>query len=131
MSRRKLPIGEHAGAALLLLVLWGLALMLPIGIQAWGNNAQRLIVNRAVDTLPYDIRPFFEANRNFLVQHVNDPMNQLDKHPNERQNHFIELDKYGKFPFDALPRNYKAAVTKYSKSKIDATGLLSWEIDGY
>ena len=116
---------------MLLLVLWGLALMLPIGIHAWGNNAQRLIVNRAVDTLPYDIRPFFEANRNFLIQHVNDPMNQLDKHPNERQNHFIELDKYGKFPFDALPRSYKAAVAKYSKSKIDATGLLPWQIGVY
>lgn len=98
---------------------------------AWGNNAQRLIVNHAVDTLPADLRPFFEANRNFLIQHVNDPLNLLDKHPNERQNHFIELDRYGKFPFDALPRNYKAALAKYSKSKIDSTGLLPWQIGVY
>ena len=103
----------------------------PAELRAWGNNAQRLIVNRAVDTLPAEIRPFFEANRNYFVQHVNDPMNMLDKHPNERQNHFIELDKYGKFPFEALPRNYKAAVAKFSKSKIDATGLLPWQIGVY
>jgi len=105
--------------------------LFPAELKAWGNNAQRLIVNRAVDTLPAEIRPFFEANRNYFVQHVNDPMNMLDKHPNERQNHFIELDKYGKFPFEALPRNYKAAVAKYSKSKIDSTGLLPWQIGVY
>jgi len=129
MPRGKLPTSIRIGTAMLLVVSLGLGL--PIAIHAWGNNAQRLIVNRAVDTLPYEVRPFFEANRNFLVQHVNDPMNQLDKHPNERQNHFIELDKYGKFPFDALPRNYKAAVTKYGKAKIDATGLLPWQIGVY
>ena len=117
-----------------LCLLVGLVFVLslfPAELKAWGNNAQRLIVNRAVDTLPAEIRPFFEANRNYFVQHVNDPMNMLDKHPNERQNHFIELDKYGKFPFEALPRNYKAAVAKYSKSKIDSTGLLPWQIGVY
>lgn len=87
-----------------------------------------MIVNHAVDTLPYELRPFFESNRNYLIQHVNDPLSQLDKHPYERQNHFIELDKYGKFPFDALPRNYKAALSKYGKSKIQSTGVLPWQI---
>ena len=105
--------------------------LLPGRACAWGNNAQRLIVNHAVDTLPYDLRPFFEANRNYLIQHVNDPLNLLEKHPHERQNHFIELDRYGKFPFDALPRNYKAALSKYSKSRIDSTGLLPWQIGVY
>ena len=129
MPRRKLPTFTLTGKVMFFAV-W-ISLCQPVEVHAWGNNAQRLIVNRAVDTLPYDIRPFFETNRNFFVQHVNDPMNNLDKHPNERQNHFIELDKYGKFPFDALPRNYKAAITKYSKSKIDATGLLPWQIGVY
>jgi hypothetical protein len=113
-----------------------LALALCFGIfpapaRAWGNNAQRLIINHAVDTLPFELRPFFENNRTFLIQRVNDPVNLLDKRPGERNNHFIELDKYGKFPFDALPRNYKAAISKYGKSKIDATGLLPWQIGVY
>lgn len=99
--------------------------------EAWGNNAQRLIVNRAVDTLPGELRPFFENNRGFLMQHVNDAMNTLDKHPSERNNHFIELDKYGKFPFEGLPRSYKAAIEKYSKSHIQNTGLLPWQIGVY
>lgn len=120
----------HSGVSVLAALLFACTL-LPSGALAWGNNAQRLVVNHAVDTLPYDLRSFFEANRNYLMQHVNDPVNLVDKHPNERQNHFIELDRYGKFPFDALPRNYKAALAKYSKSKIDSTGLLPWEIGVY
>jgi hypothetical protein len=117
-----------AGVATLLCA----SLLLPLLASAWGNNAQRLVITHAVDTLPYDLRPFFEANRNYLIQHVNDPLNQVvDKHPHERQNHFIELDRYGKFPYEALPRSYKAAVSKYSKSKIDSTGLLPWQIGVY
>ena len=114
-----------------LAVLLAICTVFPDGAWAWGNNAQRLIVNHAVDTLPFELRPFFEANRNYLIQHVNDPLNLLDKHPNERQNHFIELDRYGKFPFEALPRNYKAALAKYGKTKIEATGLLPWQIGVY
>lgn len=105
--------------------------IVPGTALAWGNNAQRLIISHAVDTLPYELRPFFEANRSYLIQHVNDPLNLVDKHPSERENHFIELDRYGKFPFDALPRSYKAALAKYSKSKIDSTGLLPWQIGVY
>jgi hypothetical protein len=108
-----------------------LSLSAPHSAGAWGDNAQRLIINHAVDTLPSELRPYFEANRAFFVGHVNDPLNIVSKNPAERSNHFLELDKYGKFPFDALPRNYKVAVAKFGKSKIEATGLLPWQIGVY
>jgi hypothetical protein len=103
----------------------------PGSAMAWGRNAHRLIVNKAVDTLPADIRPFFEANRGLLMQHVTDPLDALAKNPSERRNNFIALDKYGRFPFLALPRSYKSAVTKFSKIKLDANGLLPWQIGVY
>jgi hypothetical protein len=114
--------------AMFVAVLWLLA---PRMTAAWGESAQRLVVNHAVDTLPNELRPFFESNRKFLMDHVDDPLGLIDQHPWERNNHFIELDKYGKFPFTALPRSYKAAIEKYSKSKIQATGLLPWQIGVY
>jgi hypothetical protein len=120
----KWKAGTCLAAALLLLCI-------PDASYAWGNNAQRLIINHAVDTLPFDARAFFEANRDYFIQHVNDTLKLVDKTPTERNNHFIELDKYGKFPFEALPRSYQAAIAKYSKSKIYATGLLPWQIGVY
>jgi hypothetical protein len=98
---------------------------------AWGANAQKIVVNKAVDTLPPDVRAFFDANRAFLVLHVTDPLEAETKTPSEKHNHFIYLDKYGRFPFTTLPRVYKAAVAKYGKSKLESTGLLPWQIGVY
>lgn len=108
-------------------------LLVPSQLSAWGNNANRLVVNRAIDTLPQDIRGFFDANRSILLQHVNDPFGSGEKLPPlaERRNQFLFLEKYGRFPFEALPRNYKAAVAKFGKSKLESNGLLPWQIGVY
>jgi hypothetical protein len=108
-----------------------LFIAIPQESRAWGRSGQRLIVNKAVDTLPAEIRPFFETNRPVLFQHVTDPLDFLAKTPAERHNHFIALDKYGRFPFEALPRQYKAALAKFGKPKLDANGLLPWQIGVY
>jgi hypothetical protein len=115
----------------LVLSILAVSLSLPQNSWAWGRSAHRLIVNKAVDTLPSDVRAFFEANRNFLAQHVTDPLDTLAKNPAEKRNNFIALDKYGRFPFEALPRSYKSAATKFGKVKLDANGLLPWQIGVY
>lgn len=104
----------------------------PQLVRAWGENAERLIAGKAIETLPPDIRGFFEANRDFLSHHATDPLDQLAKSPTtERRNEYLYLDHYGKFPFDALPRDYKAATEKFSKSKLEASGVLPWQIGVY
>jgi hypothetical protein len=105
--------------------------LVPPPLLAWGNSANKLIVNRAVDTLPPDLRQFFDANRSILLQHVNDPLVTVEKTPAERKNQFLYLEKYGRFPFDTLPRSYKAAVSKFGKSKLESNGLLPWQIGVY
>ena len=108
------------------------ALMLPQAAWGWGAGAERLVATRAVDTLPPDIRGFFSANREFLTHHVTDPLEWLIRTPlTEHRNHFLYLDHYGKFPFDALPRDYKAALDKFSKSKLESAGVLPWQIGVY
>jgi hypothetical protein len=114
-----------------LFVLAASVALFPRHAAAWGRNADKLVVNQAIDTLPQDIRSFFEANRSYLLQHVIDPLNALTKTPAEKRNNHLYLDKYGRFPFDALPRNYKAAVDKYGKSKLQSNGLLPWQIGVY
>ena len=104
----------------------------PSPARAWGASAERLVASKAVDTLPPELREFFEANRDFLSRHVTEPLDLLAKNPpNERRNHFLYLDHYGKFPFDTLPRDYKAAVSKYSRSKLESSGVLPWQIGVY
>lgn len=113
------------------LALSAMALLAPSSALAWGANGHKLISNKAVETLPPELLPFFEANRNFIVQHSTDPLDSLAKNPAERHNHILMLDRYGRFPFDALPRSYKAAVNKFGKAKLEANGLLPWQIGVY
>ena len=115
----------------LLLGIVGIFLIFPRCAQAWGRNGNKLVVNKAIDTLPADIRDFFESNRALLSQHVTDPLDSLAKSASERHNHFLYVDRYGRFPDDGLPRSYKAAVTKLGKTKLQANGLLPWQVGVY
>src|ERR1700689_2519992 len=89
-SRRLRRVTACAAAAAFLISL-------PAG--AWNANADRLITNQAVNTLPDDIRPFFEASRRFLVQHVTDARDELARAPGTKPYHFIDLDHYAPFPY--------------------------------
>jgi hypothetical protein len=107
-----------------------LVLSLPPSF-AWGENAERLVTNKAVDTLPKEMGTFFDANRQFLVQHVTDA-GQLDaKIAADEHKNYIELDHYGQFPFSSLPRSYNVAVRKYGRRTLDKYGLLPWQIGLY
>jgi hypothetical protein len=123
--------GKSRSRGLLLLAVAAMLALQSPDARAWGQNSHKLVVNQAIETLPPDIRFFFELNRSILSQHVSDPLDALRRTPAERHNHFLFLDRYGRFPFDALPRNYKAAVTKYTKAKLEANGLLPWQIGVY
>jgi hypothetical protein len=108
------------------------ALSAPMLVRAWGTTGERLIASKAVDTLPAEIQPFFASNRDFIEKHASDPLDWLAKNPaTERPNQILLLERYGKFPFDALPRNYKNAVTKYGRAKVQAGGVLPWQIGVY
>lgn len=124
------PSKAKIRAAVLLAIVAALALT-PERAAGWGRSAHKLVVNQAVDTLPQDIRGFFEASRGILLQHVLDPLDAVAKTPAEKRNDHLYLDKYGRFPFDALPRNYKAALDKFGKSKLQTNGVLPWEIGVY
>ncbi len=118
-------VARFAAAALI-------AFLLPLQTFAWGANAERLIANRAVETLPPDLRPFFEANRDFITRHAADPVENLEKNPaTESLNQVLYLDRYGHYPFDALPRKYAAAMAKFGRPKLESGGLLPWQIGVY
>ncbi len=118
-------VARFAAAALI-------AFLLPLQTFAWGANAERLIANRAVETLPPDLRPFFEANRDFITRHAADPVENLEKNPaTESINQVLYLDRSGHYPFDALPRKYGAAMAKFGRPKLESGGLLPWQIGVY
>src|ERR1700674_1378624 len=100
---------RKAAAPLIFVAL--LVLLVPSPAAAWGFETHKFIVSRAIDILPEAIRPFFQANRVFVVEHVIDPdLWRTAGFTDEPPRHFVDIDAYGKYPFNDLPRDYDAAL---------------------
>ena len=99
----------------------------PSAAHAWGFEAHKFIVARAIDILPAPLRPFFEANRAFIVERAIDPdLWRNAGFTEEPPNHFLDFDAYGRYPFKDLPRNYDDALRKYGIDELRENGMLPW-----
>ena len=102
-------------------------LLAPSTASAWGFEAHRFIVARAIDILPDALRPFFEANRAFIVERSIDPdLWRSAGFTQEPPNHFLDFDAYGPYPFKDLPREYGEALKKHGIDKLTQNGLVPW-----
>ena len=102
-------------------------LVAPSTANAWGFETHKFIVARAIDILPEPLRPFFEANRAFIVERSIDPdLWRSAGFTEEPPNHFLDFDAYGPYPFKDLPRNYDDALKKYGIDELRQNGMLPW-----
>ncbi|TAM81834.1 MAG: hypothetical protein EPN47_10505 [Acidobacteria bacterium] len=115
----------------LIFVLAGVAFMTAPPLYAWGRQAHQLADDWAVGTLPANLRNYYQSNRNFILNHANDPEEWMKKDRYEQMRHYIYLNKYGMFPHLELPHSYKAAVDKYGLKHITRNGVLPWQIGEY
>ena len=58
-----------------ILFIFGVVCVLatPARLHAWGFDAHKFIMDRAIALLPPELRPLFEANRAIVVEHAIDP----------------------------------------------------------
>src|SRR5438445_8626644 len=115
MRRKSLEVDRSRIRAFIAALALGT--LLPAPALAWGQNAHRLIVSKAIETLPPELRAYFEGNHAFLLQHVMDAEQTANKTPGERRNLYLYLERYGRFPYESLPRSYKAAVAKFGRAR--------------
>ena len=99
-------------------------------ITAWGFNGHRFITERAIDVLPPELRPFFQANRAQVVEHSIDPdtyrtMGFVEEPPR----HFLDMDAYGSFPFSNLPRDMKEAIAVRGQDFVTKNGTVPWRTE--
>jgi len=101
----------------------------PASASAWGFEAHKFIVDRMVELLPPELKPLFEKRRAFIIERSVDPdLWRTVGWDQEPPNHFLDIDyaAYGPYPFEALPRDYDAAVQKFGKDVVHSQGLLPW-----
>jgi len=105
-----------------------LLLLLPTLVGAWGFWAHRQINRVAVFTLPDEMFPFFRHHVEYLTKHATDPDSRRSVDAEEAPRHYIDLDHYGTYPFDSLPRSWNDAVARYTEDTLKAYGIVPWNI---
>jgi len=118
-------MGEALRVALAALLVC--LLLVPSPVEAWDRTGQRLIARKAIETLPFPLRAYFQQNERTLVELANDPAQWGDNHP-APEGRFIRLDQYGNYPFAELPRDYNQAVRKFTRDTVTLNGTLPWTI---
>jgi hypothetical protein len=107
-----------------------LATFRPVPLGAWGFNGHRFITDRAIELLPPEIRPFFQAFRVSIVEHSIDPDTYRTMgFAEEPPRHFLDMDAYGPFPFTNLPRDFKEAVAVRGEAFVIKNGTVPWRTD--
>src|SRR5262249_29802521 len=105
-----------------------IAALTPSRASAWGFAGHRLIMRRAIELLPAELKPFFEHYREEVIVRVVDPDTWRNVGWDEDPNHFLDFGakEYGAYPFKELPRDFDAAVEKFGMATVKRNGMLPW-----
>lgn len=109
-------------------------LMVPLLLAAmqalsWGFYAHRLVNYYAVFLVPPEMMILYKPNILFISEHAVDPDKRRYAVKEEGARHYIDLDSYGKYPYDGLPRKWADAVKKYAEDSLKAHGIVPWHIE--
>jgi hypothetical protein len=92
----------------------------------WGFYAHRKINYFAVFLLPPEMMVLYKPHIDFLEEHAVDPDKRRYAIAEEGPRHYIDIDHYGSYPYDSLPRKWNDAVARYSEDTLQAYGIVPW-----
>ena len=100
----------------------------PSQALAWGSVGHRLIMQRAIELLPPELKPFFDANKDEVVMRIVDPDLWRVVGWEDDPNHFMDfgMPELGSYPFTELPRDYNAALEKFGMATLKRIGMAPW-----
>lgn len=89
----------------------------------WGFFGHRKINRLAVFTLPEELLPLYKKYIGFIEEHAVDPDKRRYATKHEAVRHYIDLDHWGKPPFENLSRDFAHNLSIHSKLfLVDAKG---------
>jgi len=94
----------------------------------WGFYAHQKINHYAVFLLPPEMMVLYKPNISFLAEHAIDPDKRRYAVPDEGPRHYIDIDKYGVYPYTGLPRKWGDAVIKFGADSLQQHGIVPWHI---
>lgn len=116
------------GKLLLALAVSVATVLTPTSAFAWGFAGHQLIVRRAIELLPPELKPFYERYRQEVEARITDPDLWRNVGSDDDPNHFVDfgVPEYGPPPFTLLPREQGAALNKFGAVVLKKYGTLPW-----
>lgn len=101
-------------------------LFIPLNTFCWGFYAHKKINYYAVFLLPPEMMVLYKSQIDFISEHAVDPDKRRYVIPEEGPRHYIDIDHYGDYPYQSLPRKWNDAVAKFSEDTLNTYGIVPW-----
>ena len=85
------------------------------GSEEWGFFGHRKINRLAVFTCPPPLITFYKKHIEYITEHAVDPDKRRHASKFEAIRHYIDIDHWGEFPFENVPRNYEECIIKFGQ----------------
>ena len=108
------------------LFLATLFLLAHTNVFCWGFFAHEKINYYAVFLLPPGMMVFYKPHIEFLREHAVDPDKRRYMILQEGARHYIDIDRYGAYPYVALPHNWEEAKARFGEDTLMANGIVPW-----
>lgn len=83
--------------------------------EDWGFFGHRRINRLAVFTLPPGLIPLYKYHIEYVTEHAVDPDKRRYATKHEAVRHYIDIDHWGVYPFEEVPRTWSKALQKYTE----------------
>ena len=88
------------------------------------------MTNRAIDNLEGHLEELFSKHRSSVVAQTMVPDYRKDRDPEESSRHFVDLERYGEFPFSLLELEYDQLVSQLGEETVQRNGTGLWAAHG-
>ena len=113
-----------------ILVIIFLFLILTPGIfEGWGFWAHRRVNRIAVFVVKEPLLLFYKTYIEYVTEEATKPDERRFVVEGEAPKHYIDIDHYGEYPFENVPRKWEDAVAKFSEDTLLAYGIVPWNIE--
>jgi len=96
-------------------------------VFGWGRTVHYYVNYEAVKAVPEEMADFRQYAA-WIASHASDPDKWKSYLDDERFRHYMDLDRYGEYPFKDVPRGLDTLIKKYGRKIVRENGILPWTI---